>query len=124
MPSITPADALIKAADNPVDTISGLMTKNSVTVDAVKQLMEIYKIQAEKAMCKVQTQRVLQEQAQAQWVEEQQLAAQQHASSQNSPRSLLSLEVNEYPDLDIGTLETPIILQDNKEDISPPAANT
>jgi hypothetical protein len=33
--------------------------------------------------------------------------------------------MNKYPDLDIGTLRgTPIITQDDKEDISPPAANT
>ncbi len=38
--------------------------------------------------------------------------------------SLPSLEVNEYPDLDIGTLGTSVISQDNKEDICPPAANT
>ncbi len=54
MPSITPANALIKAADNLVDTISGLMPQNSVTADAVEQLMEIYKIQAEKVTCKAQ----------------------------------------------------------------------
>jgi hypothetical protein len=54
--------------------------------------MEIYKIQAKKATCKAQTQKVLWEQAQAQRVEEQQLAAKQHASLQNSPMSLLSLE--------------------------------
>jgi hypothetical protein len=52
MPSITPADALIKAPDNLVDAITGLMPKNSVTADAVEQLMEIYKIQAKKATCK------------------------------------------------------------------------
>ena len=51
MPSFTPADALIKAADNLVDTINGIMPKNKVTSDAVEQLMEIYKIQAEKATC-------------------------------------------------------------------------
>jgi hypothetical protein len=41
MPSITPVDAQIKAADNLVDTISGLMPKNGLTADAVEQLMEI-----------------------------------------------------------------------------------
>ncbi len=55
MPNFTPADALIKAADNLVDTINGIMPKNSVTLDAVEQLMEIYKIQAKKATCKVRT---------------------------------------------------------------------
>jgi len=47
MPRFTPADALIKAADNLVDTINGNMPKNKVTSDAVEQLMEICKIQAE-----------------------------------------------------------------------------
>ncbi len=46
MPSITQTDALI------VDTISGLMPRNSITADAVEQLMEIYTIQAKKATCK------------------------------------------------------------------------
>ena len=63
MPSFTLADALIKAADNLVDTINGIIPKNMVTSDAVEQLMEIYKIQAEKATCKARTQRVLREQA-------------------------------------------------------------
>ncbi len=64
-------------------------------------------------------------QAQAQRVEEQQLAAGQKASPQHSPTSLPDIEVNKYPDLDLGTLQgTPIISQDDKEDISPPAANT
>ncbi len=62
MPNFTPVDALIKAADNLVDTINGIMLKNSVTLDAVEQLMEIYNIQAKKATCKARTQRVLWEQ--------------------------------------------------------------
>ena len=52
MPSFTPADALIKAADNLVDTINGIIPKNTVTSDAVEQLMETYKMHAEKATCK------------------------------------------------------------------------
>ena len=44
MPTITPADALIKAADNLVDVITGQLPKNCVTADAVEQLMEIYKL--------------------------------------------------------------------------------
>jgi hypothetical protein len=107
-----------------VDTISGLIPQNSITADAVEQLMEIYKIQAKKATCKARTQRVLREQAQAQRVEEQQLAAGQNASPQHSLTSLSDIEVNKYPDFDLGTLQgTPIISQDDKEDISPPAAN-
>jgi hypothetical protein len=57
-------------------------------------------------------------------VKEQQLAAGQKASPQHSPTSLPDIEVNEYPDLDLGTLQgTPIISQDDEEDISPSAAN-
>ncbi len=125
MPYFTPADALIKAADNLVNTINGIMPKNSVTLDAVEQLMEIYKIQAEKATYEARTQRVLWEQAQAQRVKEQQLAAEQQASPQNSSTSFPDFEVESYPDMDIGTLRgTPIISQDNEEDISHPAVNT
>jgi hypothetical protein len=125
MSSITPADALIKAADNLVDTISGLMPQKGITADAVEQLMEIYKIKAEKVTCKAQTQWVLHKQAQAQRMEEQQLAAGQKASPQHSPKSLPDIEVNKYPNLDLGMLQgTPTISQDDKEDISPPAANT
>ncbi len=87
--------------------------------------MEIYKIQAKKATCKARTQRVLREQAQAQKVKEQQLAVEQQASPQYSPTSFPDFEVDTYPDMDIGTFQgTPIISQDNKEDISHPAANT
>ncbi len=125
MPSITPADALIKAVDNLVDTISGLMPQNSVTADAVEQLMDIYKIQAKKATCESRTQRVLRKQAQAQRVDEQQLAADQKASPQHSLTSLPDIEVKEYPNLNLGRLQgTPIISQDNEEDIIQPAANT
>ena len=35
MPTITPADALIKAADNLMDAISGVIPKHSITEDAV-----------------------------------------------------------------------------------------
>jgi hypothetical protein len=46
MPSLTPSDALIQAADNMTDTISGLIPTSTVTADVVDQLMEIYKQQA------------------------------------------------------------------------------
>ena len=125
MPSVTPADALIKAADNLVDTINGIIPKHSVTSDAVTQLMEIYKIAAEKATCEARTQRVLREQAQAQRVKEQQLAAEQQASPLTTPTSFPNLEVDLYLDTDIGLLQgTPIISQDEDNDTSHPAANT
>ena len=126
MPSVTPADALIKAADNLVDTINGIIPKHSVTSDAVTQLMEIYKIAAEKATCEARTQRVLREQAQAQRVkEEQQPVATQQASPLNTPTVFPDLEVDLYPDTDSGREQgTPIISQDEDNYKSHPAANT
>ncbi len=99
--------------------------KHLVTSDAVEQLLEIYKIQAEKATCEARTQRVLREQAQAQRVKEQQLVAEQQASPLTTPTSFPDLEVDLYPDMDIGLLRgTPIISQDKDNDTSHPAANT
>ncbi len=97
MPNITPADALIKAADNLVDVITGKL---------LEQLMEIYKIQAEKAACKARTQRVLRENAQAQRVaDEQQTVPQQHPTlfpvleveDSYSPGSATREELPSYP---------------------------
>ncbi len=68
---------------------------------------------------------MLRKQAQAQRVEEQQLAGSQKASPQHSPTPLPHFEVNKYPEPNLGKLQrTPIISQDDKEDISPLAANT
>ena len=117
MPTITPADALIKAADNLVDVIMGQLPKNSITADAVEQLMEIYKIQAEKATCEARTQRVLRENAQAQRVaDEQQTVPQQH------PTSFPVLEVEDiYSPGFSNTRGTPAISQDYDKS---PAHNT
>ena len=59
MPTITLADALIKVADNLVDTILGNLPPNTTTAQAVEQLMDIFKVQAEKATCKARTARIL-----------------------------------------------------------------
>jgi hypothetical protein len=58
-------------------------------------------------------------------VHEQQLAAEQQASPQNTPTSCPNFEEEDtYPDMDIGTLRgMPIISQDDVEDTSHPAAN-
>ena len=70
MPTITPAGALIKALDNLINAISGLVPKPTVTAYAIEQLIEIYKIQAHQSTCKARAQRVLREKAQAQRVAE------------------------------------------------------
>ena len=59
MPLITPDDALIKASDQLVDTISGRIPKNSITEDDVLQLMSIYRHQALAAADAKSAQRVL-----------------------------------------------------------------
>jgi hypothetical protein len=94
MPTITPADALIKAADNLVNTIFGHLTKNSITADTVKQLMEIYKIQADQATCAARAQRVLREQALAQRVAEEHQAGEPiQTNHQHTSTTFPSFEV-------------------------------
>jgi hypothetical protein len=66
MPSITPNVALILAANKLVDTIAGVTPKNSITEDAIRQLMTIYHQQAVAVSYAVSAQRVLHEIAQSQ----------------------------------------------------------
>jgi hypothetical protein len=68
LPSTTPSDALIRAADNLTDTISGLIPTSTVTTDTVDQLMEIYKQQAQAIRDVATAQRVLRERVQAEGV--------------------------------------------------------
>jgi hypothetical protein len=65
MPSITLGDALIQAADYITDAISGLVPKITITVDAVDQLMAIFKLQTKANKGTATTQRVLRDCAQA-----------------------------------------------------------
>ncbi len=59
MPTITPKVALILSADKLVDAIAGIVPKNSITEDAIVQLMAIYCTQAHAASNAVSAQRVL-----------------------------------------------------------------
>ena len=54
MPTITPADALILAADNLTAAIAGVVPPPNMTVDAIDQLMNIFKLQDEKEKMKQQ----------------------------------------------------------------------
>ena len=72
MPTITPADALIKAADKLVDAISGVIPKNSIIEDAILQLMSIYRKQALEASDAASAQRVLRRLAETQRVQTEQ----------------------------------------------------
>jgi hypothetical protein len=46
MPVITPANTLIKALEKLIDAISDVIPKNSITKDAILELMSIYRQQA------------------------------------------------------------------------------
>jgi hypothetical protein len=122
MPTITPADALIKASDNLIDAISGLIPKPTVTADAIEQLMEIYKIQAHRSTCEAQAQRVLREKAQAQRVAEKQQATVQQMIPQQNPTSFPVLEIEDSHSQGFSNKRRPpIISQDYNES---PAHNT
>jgi hypothetical protein len=109
MPTITPADALIKAADNLVDTISGVIPKNSIN----KDLMAIYRKQALDASDAESAQRVLRHLAETQRLHteqgtlstEQEIAInEQNTNEQRVPTA----QVNMSPDLGIFKFEQPI----------------
>jgi hypothetical protein len=122
MPTITPADALIKASENLIDTIAGLIPKPTVTADAIEQLMEIYKIQAHRSTCKAQPQRVLREKARAQRVTEEQQATAQQMIPQQNPTSFPVLEIKDSHSQGFSnTRGPPVISQDYNKS---PAHNT
>jgi hypothetical protein len=68
MPALTPADALIQAADNLTSAIAGIVPPPNMTTDTIDQLMHIFKQQAETAKNDATVQRVLKERAQAERV--------------------------------------------------------
>ncbi len=123
MPTITPADALIKAADNLVDAILDHLPKNSVTADAVKQLIEIYKIQADQATCAARAQRVLREQALAQRVdEEQQAVVPVQVNHQHTSTTFPNFEVDDNQANDPRATCGPSVISQDEDSL--PAANT
>jgi hypothetical protein len=68
MPTITPADALIRATDYLTDAILGLVPTPTSMQDALDQLMVIFKQQACAAKDVATAQKVLRERAQAERV--------------------------------------------------------
>jgi hypothetical protein len=119
MPTITPADALIRAADALTDALTGVVPPPNMTREAVDQLMTIFKQQAELTKDDATTQRVLKERARTQRVHN------EEATQPTNPSTIPPLEVT-YPAIDDGPLRgTPIISQDEDDiDTSAPAANT
>jgi hypothetical protein len=59
MPTITPTDALILAADNLTTAITGVVPPPNMTVDTINQLMNISKHQAKKKKNVATIQKVL-----------------------------------------------------------------
>ena len=85
MPTITPADALIRAADSLTDAIMGLIPTPTCTKDAVDQLMVIFKQQARATNNAATAQRVLRERAQAERVIEEERQKGEAPTSETPP---------------------------------------
>jgi hypothetical protein len=126
MPSLTPADALIRAADN---------LTTALTTDAIAQLINIFKTQAEKEKDEATLQRVLRENAQTERVLNEENAQAERVLNKSvvipiSPQTTTAttyppLEIDEYPEMNVGTLRgTPIIYPEDNSNSSRPAANT
>ncbi len=127
MPSITPADALIHAADYLTDAISGLIPTSTVTADVVDQLMEIYMQQARAMRDAATAQRVLREQAQAERVIEEEYQRQQAATAptvkaEDQAAPAPTFQVEDENNAATAPQVIPQIMQDEYD--SPPSANT
>jgi hypothetical protein len=99
-------------------------------MDAIDQLMHIYKQQAKTAKNNATVQRVLKERAQAGRVltkAEPNLnptTTPTAAPNANPTISFSDLKI-EYPDSGVGqSRQTPVVSQDDHESVSPPSANT
>ncbi len=123
MHTITPADALICAADYLTDAIAGLIPAPTAMQDAVNQLMVIFKQQACTANDTATAQRVLRERAQAQRVINQKRQAttvQEPAQAQVTEHH--TFKIKEPNETAIAPQGIPQITQDEYD--SPPSANT
>ena len=123
MPTITPANALIRAADYLTDAIAGLVLvpTPTCTMNAVNQLMIIFKQQAHEANDAATAQRVLREHAQAERVIEEE---QQESDTPEPAQARITLppifehnETNDSPALPQGI---PQITQDEYDDYNAP----
>jgi hypothetical protein len=113
MPTITPADALIRAADSLTDAIAGLVPSPTCTQDAVDQLMVIFKQQAHAAKDAITAQRVLRERAQAERViEEERQAHVAQETTQAQVTALPTIEIEEPNDIAESPQGNPQLTQD------------
>jgi limonene-1,2-epoxide hydrolase len=126
MPTITPADALIRAADSLTDAIAGLVPTPTCTQDAVDQLMVIFKQQARAAKDAATAQRVLRECAQAERVIKEECQAHlAQETTQAQVTVLPTFEIKEPNDIAESPQGIPQITQDEyNEYTTPPSANT
>jgi len=135
MPSLTPADALIRAADNLTTALAGVIPPPSMTTDAIAQLINIFKMPAEKEKDEATLQRVLRENAQAERVLNQTMAPPTSPTNEpvdgpttpqtNTTTTYPPLEIEEYPKMDVCTLRgTPITNPGDNPNSSQPSANT
>jgi hypothetical protein len=132
MPSLMPSDSLIRAADDLTTAIAGVIPPPNMTTNAIKQLIKIFKTQAKKQKDEATLQRVLWENAQAERVLNKNMAPSTKPTDKplarpTSPQATLfpPLKIEEYPDVDLGTLRgTPISNPDDDSKSAQPAANT
>jgi hypothetical protein len=126
LPTITPADALIRAADYLTDAILGLVPTPTGMQDAVDQLMVIFKQQAHAAKDAATAQRVLRERAQAERViEEERQAHVAQETTQAQVTALPTIEIEEPNDIAESPQGIPQITQDEYDEYTtPPSANT
>ena len=121
MPTITPADALIRTADYLTDAIAGLVPTPTCMMDAVDQLMIIFKQQAREANDAATAQMVLRERAHAERVieeERQENDTPEPAQTQiTSPPIFEHEETNDCPALPQGI---PQITQEEYDDYNAP----
>jgi len=128
MPSLMTADALIQAADNLTTALAGVIPPPSMTIEAIAQLISIFKTKAEKEKDEATIQRVLRERAQAERVLTETIAPTTKPVSkptvpQQTPYP--PLEIEEYPQVDGGTPRgTPISYPDDNSKSACPADNT
>jgi hypothetical protein len=132
MPSLTPLDALIRAADDLTTAIAGVIPPPNMTTNAIKQLIKIIKTQAKKEKDEAKLQRMLRENAQAERVLNENMAPSTRPTDEplarpTSPQATLfpPLKIKEYPDVNLGTLRgTSISNPDDDSNSARPAANT
>jgi hypothetical protein len=108
MPSLTPVDALIQAADNLTTALAGVIPPPSMTTEAIAQLISIFKTQAEKEKDDATVQRVLRERAQAERalteaIEPTTKPANEPTTPQQETRTYPPLEIEEHPQVDAVT---------------------